>query len=88
MNKSLHDEFYKEILACLIEERERIAMSQSDLAALVSSTQSAISKIERSERRLDIAEFIRICDALGISAGDVVRKFENPSSRKIGETSK
>ena len=81
MKKSLYDSFYKSILEHLINERERKGVSQTELAQRVGSTQSVISKIERAERRLDIAEFIQICDALNISAADTVKLFQIPKEK-------
>jgi transcriptional regulator with XRE-family HTH domain len=79
--KSPHSKQYKAIIARLIQERERLGISQAELAKSLETTQSSISKIERAERRLDVAEFIRLCEALGISAAKLVREFESSSGR-------
>lgn len=43
-------------------------MTQVDLAKRLGRPQSFISKYEKGERRLDVIEFISICDALGVEA--------------------
>ncbi len=79
MIKSLTNKHYKMIIARLVAERERAGVSQISLANKIGVTQSSISKIERCERRLDIYEFITICDALGIPASRIVADFEAPN---------
>jgi transcriptional regulator with XRE-family HTH domain len=82
MSKSLHNKHYRSIIARLVAEREAKGISQTELAEKLESTQSAISKIERSERRLDVHEFVQWCAALGLSASDVIRDFEPQRRQK------
>lgn len=49
---------------------------QSDVAERVRKPQSFISKYERGERRLDVAEFVQIAEALEIDAADFVNKYK------------
>ena len=49
-------------------------MTQWDLARKVGTDQSQISKFERRERRMDIADYARICEALNLDPGDLLRK--------------
>jgi len=55
-SKSIHNSRYNGLIKELIEERKRLKLSQIEVAALIQMTQSDISKIENSERRLDILE--------------------------------
>ena len=47
-----------------------------DLAARMGVPQSLISKIEVGERRPDVFELRAICEALGLSLGEFVERFE------------
>jgi hypothetical protein len=38
--------------------------------------QSQISKLERSERRLDIVDYLRICRAIGLDPGKPLRSVD------------
>ncbi len=38
-----------------------------ELAALLDTTHSFVGKVEQGERRLDVIEFIKYCDALNLS---------------------
>ena len=65
MKKSIHSASYKVLLELLVRAREGRALTQTELAARLQTTQSSISKIERGERRLDVVELHGWCEALG-----------------------
>lgn len=62
--KSVHTDEYRAVLRCLIAARKRAGVSQQQLAHLLSKPQSFVSKYEHAERRLDVAEFLMILNAL------------------------
>jgi transcriptional regulator with XRE-family HTH domain len=66
MARSTHHPEYQELLGLLRDLRERAGITQVSLAASLGNTQTFVSKIERGERRIDVIEFIEICDALGV----------------------
>lgn len=55
--KTIHHKEYSEIINVLRAERRRLGLSQSDVAEALGMTQSEVSKIETSERRVDVLEF-------------------------------
>ena len=56
----------QDIINWLIEQREKVNVSQALLAELVGMKQSCIAKIELNQRKLTITEFIEICESLNI----------------------
>lgn len=70
--KSITDPDYLEIVARLRAAREHRGLSQAELATRLGKPQSYIGKIETCERRVDLVEVLRICDALGIGLGEIV----------------
>ncbi|PIR55130.1 hypothetical protein COU74_03035 [Candidatus Peregrinibacteria bacterium CG10_big_fil_rev_8_21_14_0_10_36_19] len=60
MNKTIYSKKYKEIISRLSKAREALKLTQADVASALGKPQSYISKIERCERRLDIAELIEL----------------------------
>ena len=70
----------------LVEHRDRIGMTQVELAAALHRPQSLVSRTEQGERRLDVIEFVNWCSALGSQAADVLAELERreppPSSPK------
>lgn len=74
------------VLVRLIKQaRKDASITQVELAKRLGVEQSLISKVERCERRLDIAELLSICNALGISLTDFISRFEAsiPSREKF-----
>lgn len=75
-----HDVCYRSCIALTQEQlgdrigraRERVGVSQADLAARVDLTQSAISRIESGARGIDSLELAAIADALDVSVLDLL----------------
>jgi transcriptional regulator with XRE-family HTH domain len=66
----------KLLLALLKETREKAGLRQVDVARKLGIKQATVSNYELGERRIDLLDLIAICDVLGISASDFIRKFE------------
>lgn len=58
------------------ELREAVGLRQVDLAERLKRPQSFVSKYESGEKTLDFLEVREVCQALGISMADFVRRFE------------
>ena len=59
-NKTIHEEQYRLLIDCLYKERKRLGLSQKEVADALNMQQSDISKIETSERRIDVLEFKKL----------------------------
>jgi transcriptional regulator with XRE-family HTH domain len=66
----------EKLLLLLKELREKSAIRQVDLANQLDVPQSFVSKYESGTRNLDILELRRICQLMGISLHDFVKKLE------------
>jgi transcriptional regulator with XRE-family HTH domain len=55
--------------------RNKAKLTQAELAARLGVTQARISKYEQGERRVDILELKRICEATGFSLIDFAAEF-------------
>ena len=64
MEKSIYTRKYRQLLDILIKARKRARMTQVKLARRLAEPQSFISKYERGQRRLDVAEFLTIAKLL------------------------
>lgn len=63
--------------AVLQRARERAGIKQSELAARLAVPASYLSKIENGTRRLDVIEFIRIAEAIGVDAGALIAEVQS-----------
>lgn len=72
----LHDPDYLVFADLLRTARKEVGLTQIELADRLRVEQSTISKIERRERRVDVAELRRICRALGVSFVDFASRFD------------
>ena len=79
MNKGSRGEKQRRIRALLRDFRLKAGLRQQDVAERLGEPQSFVSKIESGERRLDLGELAEVCEALGISLADFVRRFEDAS---------
>ena len=64
------------ILLLLREIRQESGIRQVDMAKQLDVPQSFVSKYESGTRRLDILEIRRICQIMGISLQDFIKKLE------------
>lgn len=74
MSKSLYSKEYRFVIDRLRKARLAAKLKQEDVAKKLKKPQSYISKIERGERRLDIAELKKIADIYKKSLDYFVKK--------------
>lgn len=65
------------MLELLVEARGQAGLSQAQLAARLKKPASYVGKYELAERRLDIIEFVFVCNALGASCSDLLSEIEH-----------
>lgn len=81
-NKTIHDKSYQVLVDYLRQARQDAGVTQTDLASLLGTPQSYVSKYERLERRLDVIELRAICQALGLDLLKFLASFEKELKRK------
>ncbi len=77
MEKSVYTAEYQVLLRLLKELRRKSGLTQVDLAERLGETQSAVSKIERGERRVDLFQLRHICHAIGTTLPKFVAALED-----------
>ena len=70
--KSIYSDDYINIISVLRAIRINKNITQAEMAKLLNTTQSFVSKVENRERRLDVIEFLSWIDALDVSVSDVL----------------
>jgi transcriptional regulator with XRE-family HTH domain len=81
MSKPLHSAAYSLFIEELRAARDRVGLSQSELAARIGEDQTFVSKCERGVRRLDVVELKRWTDALGVGLIDFVKLLDRRLDR-------
>ena len=72
-SRSIHDSLYRALVEGLRAARQRSGLRQEDIAATIGMTQSMYSKIERSERRVDLLEFVLIARAISADPAKLLK---------------
>lgn len=69
--------------------REAKGLSQRALSGKLGRMSSYIQKIESGERRVDVIEFLHICDALGADESKVLKELRTQIAEPaVGKTSR
>lgn len=75
MLKSIHSPEYQLVLTKLASMRKEAGLTQRALAKRLNREYSFVWRIEKGERRLDVVEFYRVCQALGVEADAVYKEL-------------
>ena len=71
MPRTLDLAAYKWLIGQLKRNREEQGVTQALLAKKLDRPQSYIAKIENLDRKLDVIDFIQICNALDMDVGEL-----------------
>lgn len=72
MTNSMFRPEYKLFVQTLVQARQDAGLTQTDLALRLDKPQSFVSKYENGERRLDVIEFLDLCNVLGTEPARVL----------------
>ncbi|WP_263495355.1 helix-turn-helix domain-containing protein [Mesorhizobium sp. CO1-1-8] len=59
----------------LVEKREAIGLTQTDLAAKLGEYQSFVARLESGQRRVDVIEFIDLAKILGFDPSVAIKRL-------------
>ncbi len=76
MTKSASSRKHGQLRKVLVQARRDASLTQVALAKRLGRPQSFVSKFERGERRLDVAEFLEVARALGIDPAQTIADLE------------
>lgn len=65
MDKTIYVTEYRQLLDWLREQRSLNGLTLRDLAGKMKIHHSLIGRIEQAQRRMDIIEYIRLCEGIG-----------------------
>ncbi|EBC1275300.1 helix-turn-helix transcriptional regulator [Salmonella enterica] len=77
---SVYSDDYQSVISALKQARVRRNITQTAIATALGRPQSFIAKVENGERRLDVVEFIRLAQLLGMDwqseLQNIARKYD------------
>ena len=82
MDKSVHLKQYDVLLELLVARRKSANVTQIQLAERLEMTQSAYSKLERGELRIDVVQLRSILAELEVTLPDFIADFEKQLSQQ------
>ena len=66
MKKTIYSNDYQALIQWLKSSRHQQGLSMRDLAEKLEVPHSWVGKVEQMERRLDVVEYVRLCQSIGI----------------------
>ena len=66
MKKTIHSEDYRTLVTWLKSSRHKKGLSMREVADKLDVPHSWIGKVEQMERRLDVVEYLRLCQCIDI----------------------
>jgi transcriptional regulator with XRE-family HTH domain len=70
---------YELFQKALADARLEKGLTQSEVAVRLRKPQSYVSKYESGERRLDVIEFLEVCEAMSVSPHSILKKIQPAS---------
>jgi transcriptional regulator with XRE-family HTH domain len=61
----------------MIKARKTADLTQHELAKRLHKPQSFVAKYEGGERRIDVVEFVTICQAIGADSAKILKILKN-----------
>jgi transcriptional regulator with XRE-family HTH domain len=77
--KAIHTPGYRSLVALISGTRRRQGLSQAELGRRMRLSRQTVQKIETCEVRLDLVRYIALCRILGLNAGQLLGRLEEPS---------
>jgi transcriptional regulator with XRE-family HTH domain len=73
--KQIHTERHRLFRALLVEARKSRGLTQTEIARRLGKPPSYVAKYELGERRLDVLEFLDLCEAIGFDASTLLERL-------------
>ncbi len=77
--KAIYDPRYRSLVAFISDTRARQGLTQSAMGRKMRLSRQTIQKIEHCEVKLDLVRYVALCRILGLNAGQLLGRLEDPS---------
>jgi transcriptional regulator with XRE-family HTH domain len=83
LDKSVHSDGQSAFSKLMIRARKNAGLTQHQLAKRLQKPQSFVAKYEGGERRIDVVEFVTICQAIGTDPVKILKTLTKAVGRSI-----
>ena len=73
MVKTIYQESYQAFIKQLVLARKTSGLTQMQVAEKLSKPQSYIAKVEGADRKLDVMEFVELCEAIHQDPSELIK---------------
>ena len=73
MVKTIYQESYKAFIKELVLARKASGLTQMQVAEKLSKPQSYIAKVEGADRKLDVMEFVELCEVIHQDPSELIK---------------
>ena len=73
LHKSIHSAGQRAFCELMVQARKSAGLTQQQLAKRLRKPQSFIANYEGGERRVDVVEFVEICEAIDTEPGRILK---------------
>ena len=77
IGKSVHSPDQAAFCKLMVRARAAAGLTQQALAFRLKTPQSFVAKYEGGERRIDVVEFVTICQAIGADSAKILKILKN-----------
>ncbi len=75
MEKTLTSRAHTKLVRMLIDKREAVGITQTELASKLGEYQSFVARLESGQRRIDVVEFIELARVLNFDAASFIEEM-------------
>jgi hypothetical protein len=75
MPKTLRSPRHEALIALLVKERKKAALTQAAVAKKLRRFQSFVATVEGGQRRIDVVEFLDFADAIGFDPRVAIKRL-------------
>ena len=73
MVKTIYQARYLKLMEALVQARKKAGLTQMQVAEILSKPQSYIAKVEGADRKLDVMEFVELCEAIHQDPSELIK---------------
>jgi transcriptional regulator with XRE-family HTH domain len=77
LDKSVHSGGQTAFCELMVKARKVAGLTQRELANRLHKPQSFVAKYEGGERRIDVVEFLTVCEAIGVDSAKLLKALKN-----------